>query len=88
MDFSWSAPEMRYRLVFHIHQSSTNYLKTIPQFKKLAENILHMPGLLADPRFLNNSARVKNRNALVKIITNVLLRNTRDYWLSEFEGLG
>lgn len=58
------------------------------QFKKLAENILHMPELLADPRFLNNGARVKNREALVKIITNVLSGNTRDHWLSKFEGLG
>ncbi|KAF9778686.1 CAIB/BAIF family enzyme [Thelephora terrestris] len=58
------------------------------QFKKLVENILHMPELLTDPRFANNNARVENRDALVKIITDVLLQNTRNYWLSKFEGLG
>lgn len=60
----------------------------VSQFKKLAENVLRMPELLADPRFVNNSARVENRDALVKIITDVLLQNSRDYWLSEFEGVG
>ena len=58
------------------------------QFKKLVENILRMPELLTDPRFTNNRARVKNRDALIKIITDVLTRNTRDHWLTEFEGLG
>ena len=58
------------------------------QFKKLVENILRMPELLADPRFTNNRVRVKNRDALIKIITDVLTRNNRDHWLTEFEGLG
>ena len=58
------------------------------QFKKLVENVLRIPELLTDPRFANNAARVGNRGALVKIITDVLLQNTRDYWLSEFKGLG
>jgi len=47
-----------------------------------------MPELLKDPRFANNRARVENRDALVKILTDVLARNTRDHWLAEFEGLG
>lgn len=58
------------------------------QFKKLVEHVLHMPELLNDPRFRSNSARVENRDVLVRIITDVLSQNTRDYWLSEFEGLG
>jgi len=58
------------------------------QFKKLVENVLHMPELLTDPRFANNRARVENRDVLVKIITDVLVQNNRDHWLSEFEGLG
>jgi len=63
-------------------------LKQIFQFKKLVENVLHMPELLTDPRFANNRARVENRDVLVKIITDVLVQNNRDHWLSEFEGLG
>lgn len=58
------------------------------QFKKLVENVLRMPELLSDSRFANNRARVENRDALVKIITDVLTQNTRDHWLSEFKGLG
>lgn len=58
------------------------------QFKKLVENVLRMPGLLSDSRFASNRARVENRDALVKIITDVLMRNTRDHWLSEFKELG
>lgn len=62
--------------------------KMVSQFKKLVDNVLLMPKLLTDPRFANNSARVENRGALVKIITDVLMQNNRDYWLSEFRGLG
>ena len=58
------------------------------QFKKLVENVLRMPELLSDSRFTNNQARVENRDALVKIITDTLMQNTRDHWLSEFKGLG
>jgi len=60
----------------------------VSQFKKLVENVLHMPELLTDSRFSNNRARVENRDALVKIITDALVQNTRDHWLAEFSGLG
>lgn len=63
-------------------------LKTVSQFKKLVENVLRMPELLTDPRFADNRARVENRDALVKIVTDALMQNTRDHWLSEFKGLG
>jgi len=63
-------------------------LKTASQFKKLVENVLRMPELLNDSRFANNRARVENRDALVRLITDVLMQNTRDHWLSEFKGLG
>jgi len=72
-----------------IHQlRMTGHLKMVSQFKKLVECVLRMPELLNDSRFANNRARVENRDALVKIITDVLLQNTRDHWLAEFEGLG
>ncbi|KAF9651318.1 CAIB/BAIF family enzyme [Thelephora ganbajun] len=58
------------------------------QFKRLVENVLRTPELLTDSRFANNRARVENRDALVKIITDVLVQNTRDHWLSEFKGRG
>jgi succinate--hydroxymethylglutarate CoA-transferase len=60
----------------------------LSQFKKLVENVLCMPELLADSRFTNNRVRVENRDALVKIVTDVLVQNTRDHWLAKFEGLG
>jgi len=63
-------------------------LKMVSQFKKLVESVLRMPELLKDSRFANNRARVENRDALVKIITDALAQNTRDYWLAKFEGLG
>ena len=66
----------------------TGRLKTVTQFKKLVESVLRMPELLNDLRFSSNRARVENRDALVKIITDVLVQNTRDHWLTEFEGLG
>ena len=73
----------------HVHQSCRrSRLKIVSQFKKLVENVLRMPELLTDPRFANNHARVENRDALVKIITDILVQNTRDHWLAEFEGLG
>ena len=58
------------------------------QFKKLVESVLRMPELLEDSRFANNRARVENRDALVKIITDAFAQNTRDHWLAKFEGLG
>jgi succinate--hydroxymethylglutarate CoA-transferase len=58
------------------------------QFKILAERILRDPSLADDPRFATNDARVKNRIELVRMITDVLMQNDREYWLEQFTGLG
>lgn len=54
----------------------------------LAEKILKKPELVADPKFANNSARVANRAEMVDIITNVLMKHTREHWLEAFKGAG
>ncbi|KAF4591169.1 hypothetical protein EYR40_009772 [Pleurotus pulmonarius] len=58
------------------------------QFKTLATRILGQPELADDPRFSSNAARVANRTELIKIISDVLTTNTRDYWIEKFTGLG
>ena len=60
----------------------------LPQFKLLAEKILRQPELCHDPRFNTNGARVKNRELLVKIITETLMQESLDHWLNLFDGLG
>ncbi|KDQ25418.1 hypothetical protein PLEOSDRAFT_1046185 [Pleurotus ostreatus PC15] len=57
-------------------------------FKTLATRILEQPALADDPRFSSNAARVANRTELIKIISDVLTTNTRDYWIEKFTGLG
>ncbi|KAF7967901.1 hypothetical protein HWV62_32575 [Athelia sp. TMB] len=58
------------------------------QFRLLAKKILEQPELSDDPRFSTNGARVKNRDTLIQIITDVLERHTRDHWIEKFTGLG
>jgi len=58
------------------------------QFRLLAKMILEKPSLADDARFANNAARVENRKALVHIITEVLKKHGRDYWIQRFTGLG
>lgn len=58
------------------------------QFNILAEKVLEMPALSADPKFATNNARVANRTELIQIITDVLTQHDRDYWLKRFTGLG
>lgn len=58
------------------------------QFAILADKILGRPELSSDPRFSSNSARVMNRDALITIISETLMKQTRDHWLQYFSGLG
>ncbi|ETW82040.1 hypothetical protein HETIRDRAFT_427231 [Heterobasidion irregulare TC 32-1] len=58
------------------------------QFGKLADRVFNQPELSTDPRFVNNAARVANRDALVAIITDNLMKETREHWLTKFIGLG
>ncbi|CCM06125.1 uncharacterized protein FIBRA_08374 [Fibroporia radiculosa] len=58
------------------------------QFHILAEHILDQPELAVDLRFSTNEARVKNRDLIIKVITDKLQQNTTMYWLNKFSGLG
>ena len=62
--------------------------KRLPQFKLLAEKVLRQPELAHDPKFSTNVARVENRELLVKTITETLIQEPLDHWLSLFNGLG
>ena len=58
------------------------------QFKLFADKILGQPELGNDTRFSTNGARVANRELLVKIITDTLMRESLSHWLRLFDGLG
>ncbi|KAG6832016.1 hypothetical protein H0H92_006052 [Tricholoma furcatifolium] len=58
------------------------------QFKLLAEHILSNSALAADPRFATNEARVANRDELIRIISDTLLKEDRSHWIERFTGLG
>lgn len=58
------------------------------QFSILADQILGNPALASDSRFSTNAMRVNNREELVKIISDTLLRQDRGYWIKKFTGLG
>ncbi len=49
------------------------------QFTRLCE-ILGCPECVSDPRFATNDARVKNREALVTILSEILARESRAHW--------
>jgi succinate--hydroxymethylglutarate CoA-transferase len=54
----------------------------------LADKILGRPELANDLRFSTNAARVANRDALVKIISEALCAADRSHWIERFTGLG
>ncbi|KAF7296454.1 CaiB/baiF CoA-transferase family protein C7orf10 [Mycena chlorophos] len=58
------------------------------QFAKLCNKVLDNPALAADPRFATNEKRVQNREELVRIIEETLVKNDRAHWLERFTGLG
>ena len=58
------------------------------QFRILAEKGLERPDLATDPRFSTNDARVAHRTELVRIISDTLMQEDRDYWLQRLTGLG
>lgn len=60
----------------------------LPQFRLLATTILQKPELADDVRFLTNTARVANREALVDIITEALRQHNRNHWIERLSGVG
>ncbi|KAJ7601138.1 CoA-transferase family III domain-containing protein [Mycena floridula] len=57
------------------------------QFVTLSK-ILSRPDLASNPRFMNNAARVQNREALISTITEALMAHPRDEWIAKFTGRG
>ena len=68
--------------------TSLDIAKRFLQFKLLAEKVLRQPELVNDPKFSTNTARVENRELLVKTITETLTQEPLDHWLNLFHGLG
>ncbi|CEL58506.1 CaiB/baiF CoA-transferase family protein C7orf10 homolog OS=Mus musculus PE=2 SV=2 [Rhizoctonia solani AG-1 IB] len=58
------------------------------QFALLADKVLGKPELATDAKFSSNGQRVKNRAELVRVITDILMQENRDHWLTKFQGLG
>lgn len=57
------------------------------QFKTLCE-ILNLPTLPDDPRFVTNAVRVENRAELFPLLNEAFAQKTTDEWTSAFEGSG
>lgn len=57
------------------------------QFRKLAE-VLSIADAAADERFATNSARVRNRPALVALLEASLASNSAEHWQSELTAVG
>lgn len=57
------------------------------QFKELCE-ILKVPELTTDPKFVNNSQRVKHRVELNQILTEIFMTGTNEHWKNVFEFVG
>ncbi len=57
------------------------------QFRRCCE-VLGLPALADDPRYASNAARVQHRESLVSLISDVLQRQSRAYWLAAFTDAG
>jgi formyl-CoA transferase len=56
-------------------------------FAKLCD-ALEAPGWLADPRYTDNRARLRNRDHLVAAMNTILLTHTRAEWIARLEAKG
>jgi crotonobetainyl-CoA:carnitine CoA-transferase CaiB-like acyl-CoA transferase len=57
------------------------------QYQKLVE-AGGQPGLGADPRFATNPLRVKNRDALLPLLADMVRARPRDEWIARLEKVG
>ena len=57
------------------------------QYRKFCE-VAARPDLASDERFASNDARVRNREALVPLLADVVARRSRDDWVSSLEAAG
>ena len=69
----------------HIRMS---YFSNSTQFAILADKILGEPKIASDPRFDTNAKRVANREELKELITQILSKENRCFWVKKFTGLG
>lgn len=58
-----------------------------PQFEKFVR-VIGKPELNSDPRYAKNADRVRNRQALIPLLAEVLQTKTMDEWLTAFETSG
>ncbi|MDB5775963.1 MAG: hypothetical protein JWP38_2096 [Herbaspirillum sp.] len=56
-------------------------------YERLLE-VLKMPELGSDPRFVNNAARMQNREELVRILADRLVTRTTEEWVTLFDAAG
>lgn len=54
----------------------------------MVTQILDLPELATNPKFIAPSDRVKNRVELIDAIQSRLMEETREYWLKKFKGKG
>ena len=52
------------------------------QFSALCRNVVGLPELAADPRFVTASGRATNREALIPPLAAAFRSNTRDHWMA------
>ena len=57
------------------------------QFRRLCE-VLELPGLGRDARFLDNAGRVRARDALIPVLAHRVRERPRDAWLAALRGAG
>jgi crotonobetainyl-CoA:carnitine CoA-transferase CaiB-like acyl-CoA transferase len=58
------------------------------QFARFCSDVLDMPGLASDPRFVDNDARRANRDALDELMSARLRTRSRHEWIPLFRGAG
>lgn len=57
-------------------------------YKRFCEDVLERPDLFDDPRFVDNAARVENREALTDELNSVLKADTRSNWITKLSAAG
>lgn len=57
-------------------------------FRRLCEEVLERPELLADPSFATNPARVEHRTALQEVLDAAFSTDTREHWMAKIHAAG
>lgn len=51
-------------------------------YQRLCEEVLRRPELAADPRYLSNASRVKNRGTLIPLLEEIFATRTARHWIA------